>query len=340
MLLTCRTTRFLTISLAIAGYSNGCAIHRVDDSIDPSIPVVAAPSTPNTSSVTWVQDGLRWGLQDKDGKVILPATYDDARPFSEGLAAVNRGAAISGVPSGGEWGYVDETGELVIPVTYKEAGSFSEGVAHVSNGPTSEETMFIDQRGEIQIHIPEAIVGDFREGLAPVYRDIPYGGQDRRTDFIDHNGDTVFSVGGYAEEFYDGLAVLAVQGGTAESTSNTSFGFIDKTGNVVIETRFGEASHFNDGLAPVRTAWTTGIRGMGDSWGYIDKTGSYVIEPIFNEAHVFHDGKAMVHQGGEFQKVYDGPCFWEGGTWWLIDREGARIGRIPDSSARAVRNRE
>ncbi|MBP5241278.1 MAG: WG repeat-containing protein, partial [Bacteroidales bacterium] len=48
------------------------------------------------------------------------------------------------------------------------------------------------------------------------------------------------------------------------------WGFMDKTGNVVIEPQFTEAGDFSEGLAKVSVDW---------KWGYIDQTGKFVIKP-------------------------------------------------------------
>ncbi len=131
---------------------------------------------------------------------------------------------------------------------------------------------------------------------------------------------------GWAEQFHQGLAVVIVRGGEAQSDENSSYGYIDHEGKVVISPRFGEAHDFSEGLAAVRIKKTT-VYGRGDAWGYIDKTGKYQIEPVFNEAHSFQGGIARVHMGGTLRVFYDAPPFWEGGEWWLIDACGKRVTR-------------
>jgi hypothetical protein len=56
-------------------------------------------------------------IEDHSGKKIIPFKYDDAWPFSEGLAAVK---------VDGKWGFIDKTGKEIIPCVYSETGSFSE----------------------------------------------------------------------------------------------------------------------------------------------------------------------------------------------------------------------
>ena len=54
--------------------------------------------------------------------------FDEARDFSEGLAAVNQGAKCH---SGGKWGYIDKNGKTPIPFKYDYAGQFKNGRACV-----------------------------------------------------------------------------------------------------------------------------------------------------------------------------------------------------------------
>ena len=51
---------------------------------------------------------------DENGKQIVPGTYDFARCFRDGLAAVYKD---------GKAGYIDATGKLVIPYIFEEATS-------------------------------------------------------------------------------------------------------------------------------------------------------------------------------------------------------------------------
>ena len=45
----------------------------------------------------------KWGYMNREGKVVIQPSFDDALTFSEGMAAVQ---------VGGKWGYIDETGRL------------------------------------------------------------------------------------------------------------------------------------------------------------------------------------------------------------------------------------
>jgi hypothetical protein len=315
---------------------SGMAFVRLDDQygyIDTSgrLQATFGSETEQTQGFT---DGLiwkkregenRWGLYDGQGRAILQPKYDDVRPFSEGFAAVNVGAQNDhGLVRGGKWGYVNRQGDLVIPVQYDFAREFSQGLARVGAG---KSVKFLDKTGKVVIDITDGHPEDFSEGFAPVYNFFP--GNDWRTRFIDQQGKTAFSTDGYVLEFRDGMAVVILNMG--REWKERRCGYIDREGKVAITSKFVEAESFSEGLAAVRTKYTSGGPGKGDTWGYIDKTGRFHIEPIYNEVHPFSGGLARVHFGGALR--YDLRSFdssWDGGEWWLIDKNGKKLKRSYD----------
>jgi hypothetical protein len=80
----------------------------------------------------------------------------------------------------------------------------------------------------------------------------------------------------------------------------SKWGFIDKTGHVVIDFRYEDAWDFRDGMAPVRT---------GGQWGYIDESGSAVIPPQFGDIWLlldaFSEGLAPRHNGNSLVGFID-----------------------------------
>src|SRR5262249_49255806 len=65
------------------------------------------------------------------------------------------------------------------------------------------------------------------------------------------------------------------------------WGFIDKTGSLVIPPRFESALSFSEGLAGVL---------LDGKWGFFDKTGTLVIENQFDWVERFSEGVAVVQR--------------------------------------------
>lgn len=58
----------------------------------------------------------RWGFCDSSGKFVIKPQYEEARSFSNGLAAVK---------NAGLWGYIDKENNMVIEARFSDAKSFS-----------------------------------------------------------------------------------------------------------------------------------------------------------------------------------------------------------------------
>lgn len=86
------------------------------------------------------------------------------------------------------------------------------------------------------------------------------------------------------------------------------WGYMDRTGVVVVSPRFDDAFGFSDGLALVR---------QDDRYGYIDRAGQLAIAPRFEDAWHFTDGRAPAKMDGQ---------------WGLIDAEGTMVETFDDSS--------
>jgi glucan-binding YG repeat protein len=97
-----------------------------------------------------------------------------------------------------------------------------------------------------------------------------------------------------------------VQGLAAVKFDNDKWGYVDKTGKVVINPQFDLASSFEEGLAAVNTGYAMGNANyprLNGKWGYLDKTGKYAINPQFEEGMPFQDGLAAVKVGGKWGYV-------------------------------------
>ena len=117
----------------------------------------------------FVKNG-KYGFK-KDGVVVIPAKYNDAMSFGDGLAAVKLNS---------KWGYIDKNGKEVIPFKYEGVGVFSEGLAGVN---LNSKWGYIDKSGKEVIPFKYDWAEFFSDGLAMVILDDKWGYIDKQGNF-------------------------------------------------------------------------------------------------------------------------------------------------------------
>jgi hypothetical protein len=319
--------RLLPVLLAAAVFAS-CVPIRVADMAHPQVAAeVVVPEeqvAAGENRYLILVDG-RMGFIDRFGEVVISPTFQNAGPFSEGLARVR----VSGL-----WGYIRPDGSMAIPPEFVDASDFSAGLASVvvqearpdigSRQARHEDRLFrtyITAAGQpiTESNLTEtrefARVGDLQ--LAPAasvgrHRLIPMGLEllsflsptlQTRESWVvlEGTGQVAFSVHG-AERvlaFSDGLAAFRQKPGWLRPRSR--WGYLDAAGSVAIEPRFQAAAGFSEGLAAVV---------LNDRYGYVDVAGELAIPPRFENAGPFREGRARVQVDG---------------TWGFIDRSGALV---------------
>lgn len=265
---------------------------------------------------------LAWQVIDAEGRPLTPPRFDDATPFSDGLAAVE---------IDGAWGYVDTSGNWVIEPRFTEAGPFTEGRAGARD-PDSGQWGVIDRSGA-WVHPPELDrVGPFVDGVAVASRQVgvetsritsaspmrssglmardgswiveprPQSdparwrsarGPDQGRVIVElKEGWRLFGVDGEPIPHEPFVEARAPSGGRiAFSQDRTSFGYADVvTGAVTIPARFRWAEPFQDGRAAVGAP--DGRAGWIDADGVVLHLGDYL------DARAFVDGRGPVRVKG------------------------------------------
>ncbi|MBI4905750.1 MAG: WG repeat-containing protein [Acidobacteria bacterium] len=116
-----------------------------------------------------VRVNFRWGYADSMGRVFIPAVYETAAEFCEGLAAVSTEDGF---------GYIDESGAVKISLRFSYADQFVEGRALVQFGKYG----YINRVGDWVVK-PRFQAGTrFQEGVAAVRMEGKWG-------YIKANGD-------------------------------------------------------------------------------------------------------------------------------------------------------
>lgn len=129
--------------------------------------------------------------------------------------------------------------------------------------------------------------------------------------YIDTTGTVVMFIGfsptGPPRLFHEGLAALSFY----KETGKHKWGYMDKSGDMVIQPIFEEVGDFSENLAPVV---------IENKWGYINSLGDTVIMPHFDGARSFLNGLAAVNLSGtrNFYSLV-------GGKWGFIDKHGSIV---------------
>jgi hypothetical protein len=237
----------------------------------------------------------KWGFMDRTGRVVIAPAFADERDFFHGLAAV-------ALPEG-KWGFIDESGKLSITARFDEVRDFIDDLAPVRIG---RKWGYIDTSGRMVIEPHFQSAGEFHEGLARIH----LWSKVACTSGTFTSDDAPLYAFHLLEDDKSDLPGCFPQGG--------KFGYIDKTGKVVIAPQFFIAQDFAEGLAAVRVEETSDSK-----YGYIDRTGQVVIPLRFHQAGSFAEGLPAVETSARVvgNQVVDI-------AWGFIDKAG--VLKIPD----------
>lgn len=220
--------------------------------------------------------GLKFGYIDRSGKYVIPPKLSEAKPFSEGLAAVrivfdkpNQTKVKSiHVHKDPAWrhdlpesipGYIDHKGNFFSRPKYDELGPFKEGLARASictSNPRGKGSPLLVQ---MTLNGPSWNEGEFKCG------------------FINKNGLEVIKLKfDEAGDFSEGLAAIRL---------GNKFGFIDKTGKIVIPPKFDLVGPFKSGAA---------VADLNGLFGHINKKGKFIKQPSYLLSDSFNEERALV----------------------------------------------
>jgi len=252
------------------------------------------------------------GFIDDTGKVVIRPTMDQ----EVGYVGDFQGGLVR-VPSRG---YFDQAGHLMIEDRRDFGLDASDGLVPIGSGPMT----YVDAQGEAVVNVSYLARG-FHEGLA-AFEEAARGGfvdaegfirslsRPGKQGFVDRSGAIAIpaqfaEVGAFSEgrakAVVDGVCYIAGPNGYRQGTptagaqrcgssapdyvsSACPVGFIDETGDFVIEPKFRMVRAFSEGLAAVQ---------QGSLWGFVDRDGQFVVEPQFDEAQSLHEGLAAVKKG-------------------------------------------
>jgi len=208
---------------------------------------IAAP-TGLYAQTAFKDNSGKYGLEDNQGKVIIPGKYDHIDTFStEGLALVRLSI---------KYGFIDKTGKEVVAPEYYSARGFSEGlaaVAYYDDNLNAIRWAYVDITGKKVIYCEkDRIAGPFYYGFAKVMMK-----DTRKWGVIDKTGKEIVAPK-YDEMDFFSEGMMAVK-------LDDKWGYIDSTGKEVIPCKYGFAGRFAMGRALVLSDGET---------AHIDKKGA------------------------------------------------------------------
>ncbi len=202
---------------------------------------------PANNGVHVVRNGSdRYGLIAFDGREVLPAENYSVYPCIEGLSLVRK-------TSSSKIGYVDKDGHYVIPAeTYQSGFSFSNGTALVKHGKWG----MIDRQGNVLIPF---IYYSMKTGT-DADRCLYWGKRESNSlwEVYDTSTGEVVIPPSYFDVWlfdtsHEGLALVR------KTSDENSYGWIDKSGAVVVPCRYSNAMAVKAGEEYVnsgRSPWT------------------------------------------------------------------------------------
>ncbi len=214
-----------------------------------------------------------------------------------------------------KWGFINEKGELVLDASFDFVGDFSaeteratvfETLSDKTGIKPKSRVNLIDQSGKKLLNFKQALLSiDYKNiNKNKSFFQVTVG--KTPTFYFNKKGHQVFVNPTRMRPFVEGLALFR--------SKENKWGFVDSTGNVLINPRYKYARPFSDGLAMVvdstgfcsfintkgATVFKTNFTeqqqlGLGDfhenrcwfkgdkgwTWGCFDRTGEKIIEPNF-----------------------------------------------------------
>ena len=217
-----------------------------------------------------LSDKNNYRLINKNGEIIVDF-YSNCKPL------INNGR-IKISDKNNRVGYLNYSGKLVIPYVFADGKKFSEGYAPVLIDKYFVENFLLDKNGNL-------ISDRFGNNFIDYFSELT----ENQKVYVYINKQGKFDIGVFnkASNFSEGLAAVRI---------NNDIGYINTSGNFVIEPKYYWAGEFKQGLAVVN---------YNDSVGVIDKNGNEIIKPKFLNLNNFSEGLAVFKNNAQKTNVKD-----------------------------------
>ena len=234
------------VAVKVGNGRTGYKFGYVDKNGKEVIPLKYTFANDFNEGLAWVATGksfdVKYGAINKYGKTIIPFKYIEVRSFSSGIARVDEG--------GDNDKYIDKTGKVVIPSGFDIGSDCKEGMVWTESLAGYGSWYYLHDSVGRSIHLDGPIysASDFVDGLSRISKQGGY------STYIDKKGNEIYHAVSSISEFKDGFALVQeIVDGQAK------YGMIDRTGKVVIPFMYDSINEFSEGLAAVRTGQEIGF---------------------------------------------------------------------------------
>ncbi|MFH2095335.1 MAG: WG repeat-containing protein [Bacteroidota bacterium] len=230
----------------------------IDDKGNMKIPCIYEQACPFTDGLAAAKLNGKWGFIDILGQVVVPFEYDSVRPFVNNIAAVMKNP---------NWGYIGPAGNKITECIFFEADDFNYNITLVYHEESGYQ--MINKKGKYLLK--EALEGIYgydnnffiaatNDGMAI------FNNKGKQLYLINED----YKVGGYSE------GMISVSDGEL-------WGFLTSGNELAIDFKFNDVKLFSEGLAAAKEGYL---------WGYIGPDGEFVIDPVREAALSFKNGYA------------------------------------------------
>lgn len=247
-----------------------------------------------------MQRDSKFGLVDRQGKIVLPIIYSTFERFYNGFAIVGKDGLLGMIDTfghvaiqvkyadlynfrgglarfkdvSGKWGFINIKGEEVIKAEYDKLDEFSDPISgkerDFARCTKGGKFGLINKSGKVLVEPSCDEIGEFKDGAAKAVKDGKIG-------FIGMDGQWL------VEPKFS--KVNNFEKGRAAYSENGKWGFINKKGEIILEAKYEQLNDISEGLAAYKE---------GEKWGFVDTTGKVIIKPQYASVTVFHEGLCAV----------------------------------------------
>jgi len=220
----------------------------------------------------------KYGFIDDEFNIFIPCTYENAKYFSYGIAAVMKGD---------KWGYINKNNEMIISPKYEDAGNFKKnGYASVKY---NKKWGIINSCGEEK--------GEFIYDDEIFFKKDDHAVVKKRKKFgcIDTNGIE------FIRCRFDYMSVF--NNGFAQAKIKDSYGFINRDDSVVVDFNYDDVSDFQSVfiITDVETGegelvFLARVK-MNDKLGVINEKGKRVTDIVYDHIYEFTDDEEYYSNG-------------------------------------------